>query len=295
MQTVNATLVREPTVEVNLETNSISDNTPKCVIHRNTVNCPTAIYHDKKTWLQSRHNINLEIQQLKQKLETLKHIRKHLKQKKPADDDNEEQEEDDDSEEVGISRSSSKNLDLPEFNELQVHLNPNRSVSRVNNVKLVNNTRIIKRKRKKPTDFENATSRPAKRRKIIHAENTTENEYISLSQLGKSELTTHNSVEDFTNPHRHQHRLHHTTRGPIHEGTTKPTEPNKKHNTWTTKVNFTFSSSNIYESLNCRHRKLIVYPYQVKLTTTLITVIARISQTNGTWQKKKNVALRRNV
>ncbi|KAJ8983355.1 hypothetical protein NQ317_003161 [Molorchus minor] len=84
----NDTLPEDPNLKPNLETNTISHNTLGCIIERGKVNCSTVIYQDKKTWRRSRHRIENEIQELKQKLDTLKEIRRHLKHSRPLDEDN---------------------------------------------------------------------------------------------------------------------------------------------------------------------------------------------------------------
>lgn len=60
------------------------DSPPPCIVNLNgQVNCSDRIYHDRKIWKQSRHQIDSAIQTLKQKLERLKEIRRHLKHTKP--------------------------------------------------------------------------------------------------------------------------------------------------------------------------------------------------------------------
>nr|CAH7716993.1 unnamed protein product [Callosobruchus chinensis] len=80
---VSTNTTNEPT----WDSNAISN--PGCIITRGKINCSTVIYKDKKTWRQSRHRIENEIQQLRHKLETLKEIRKHLKNTRPLDESGE--------------------------------------------------------------------------------------------------------------------------------------------------------------------------------------------------------------
>lgn len=85
LQAVNSTLHDQISFEPSLDTNTISRTAPECIVLSNgKVNCPVAIYHDRKTWRRSRHQVENEIQQLKEKLEKLKEIRRHLKHTKPT-------------------------------------------------------------------------------------------------------------------------------------------------------------------------------------------------------------------
>lgn len=76
---------QENPLKPNLDTNRIFELTPGCkMLSNGKINCSSVIYFDRKTWLESRHKIDSEIQRLKQKLENLKEIRRHLKQSKPT-------------------------------------------------------------------------------------------------------------------------------------------------------------------------------------------------------------------
>lgn len=63
----------------------------KCFIESNgKVNCSNIIYEDEKSWKKSRHQVDVLIQVLKNKIIELKGIRRHLKENKPkniTDDD----------------------------------------------------------------------------------------------------------------------------------------------------------------------------------------------------------------
>ncbi|CAH0556458.1 unnamed protein product [Brassicogethes aeneus] len=231
LRSVNATFEKDP---VNLETNSIGVNTPKCVIRKNVVNCSNVIYHNKKTWRQSRLHIDTEIQQLKQKLETLKYIRKHLKRTKPSDVD-EDEDDDDDSEEMDSIQNGTSRSELPAFNEL----NPSRIDLFSTHINNLNVTKINKRKRKRPLVFDELNSRPAKRRKYHNLNNPVESENTRTSFSSSTvEFTTRTPYTDHTNPHRHQHKLHHVTQSPYITSAMLPKNTNakKKINNWTTKV-----------------------------------------------------------
>lgn len=85
LQAVNSSLHDQISFEPSLDTNTISRTAPECIVLSNgKVNCPVAIYHDRKTWRRSRHQVESEIQQLKEKLDKLKEIRRHLKHTKPT-------------------------------------------------------------------------------------------------------------------------------------------------------------------------------------------------------------------
>lgn len=78
LKSVNDSFPEDP------ESNTISQASVGCVVgEKGFINCSTNIYNDRKTWRQSRHQIDNEIYQLKQKLEKLKEIRKHLKHTRP--------------------------------------------------------------------------------------------------------------------------------------------------------------------------------------------------------------------
>ncbi|XP_044268144.1 extracellular sulfatase SULF-1 homolog isoform X2 [Tribolium madens] len=96
----------------NLATNTISAG---CIImSKGRVNCSTSVYQDPKSWRQSRHQIDNEIHQLKQKLEKLKEIRRHLKHTRPlmGQDDDE--------------RNKTVKFESPEINELNLGQEPKR-------------------------------------------------------------------------------------------------------------------------------------------------------------------------
>ncbi|XP_030748140.1 extracellular sulfatase SULF-1 homolog isoform X2 [Sitophilus oryzae] len=69
------------------ETNEVAKILPECTISKGRVNCSNALYQDKRTWQKSRYQIEGEIFSLKQKLENLKEIKKHLKFTKPRTND----------------------------------------------------------------------------------------------------------------------------------------------------------------------------------------------------------------
>lgn len=72
----------------NLETNLIGNSISGCrILGRGNVNCSNQVYHNKRVWQKSRLEVNNEIQELKEKLEKLKVIRRHLKHYRPEDHD----------------------------------------------------------------------------------------------------------------------------------------------------------------------------------------------------------------
>lgn len=85
LQAVNSSLHDRISFEPSLDTNTISRTAPECIVLANgKVHCPVVIYQDRRTWRRSRHQVENEIQQLKEKLEKLKEIRRHLKHSKPT-------------------------------------------------------------------------------------------------------------------------------------------------------------------------------------------------------------------
>lgn len=88
LQATNSSINEEQIVKANIETNAIIDFPPQCVVHANgKINCSDRIYHDRKVWKKSRNQIDSAIQTLKQRLEHLKEIRRHLKHTKPTPTD----------------------------------------------------------------------------------------------------------------------------------------------------------------------------------------------------------------
>ncbi|XP_014477007.1 PREDICTED: extracellular sulfatase SULF-1 homolog isoform X2 [Dinoponera quadriceps] len=58
--------------------------TPKClVLPKGGVNCTEAVYHDPNEWRISRREIEQEIRKMREQLESLKEIRRHLMKKRP--------------------------------------------------------------------------------------------------------------------------------------------------------------------------------------------------------------------
>ncbi|KAJ8963758.1 hypothetical protein NQ314_005400, partial [Rhamnusium bicolor] len=196
----NETFTDDIDIKTNLETNTIADNTLGCIIEKGKVNCSTVIYQDKKTWRRSRHRIENEIQELKQKLDTLKEIRRHLKHTRPLNEDN-------------------LNGTLSEFNELNFQHNilpidvmSNENIPRPMSVD--QNPKINKKKRKRPPDLEDG-QRPIKRPKVVDivipvnitgVETTTK---VNESPLMTDVTTVTPPI--FTNHHRHGHRKQHVT------------------------------------------------------------------------------------
>ncbi|XP_017784747.1 PREDICTED: extracellular sulfatase SULF-1 homolog isoform X2 [Nicrophorus vespilloides] len=181
LQAVNATLPEEQTVKINLDTNKISETTPGCtILSDGKINCSSMIYQDRKAWRRSRTQIDNEIQRLKQKLDNLKEIRRHLKQAKPHTDVN-----DYNSTERIEFPTLNNNLDIsgPNFDSKYVNI-PDDTIDTLE----ITNHRASK-KRKRPT-VDGDEAPPPKRRKIV---GTTQEPRLN------------------TNHHRHQHHKHSTT------------------------------------------------------------------------------------
>lgn len=124
----NESTALDTSVKVSLDTNTITN--PGCIIDHGKITCTTDIYKDKKLWRKSRHKIENEIQALKNKLETLKVIRKHLKNTRPAEE-------------------NLNGTDLNAFNELTFHHN-NFPINIDHNGGLVRPFLYGKKKRKRP-------------------------------------------------------------------------------------------------------------------------------------------------
>lgn len=181
----SASLLEGPSIKTNLETNVITYNIPPCIVERGRVNCSKAIFHDKKTWRKSRHQLDNEIHQLRQKLETLKEIRRHLKHTRPSGD-------------VDDFNNKTNNLDIADFNSLNAR--PNFNIDPLPPaVSTTTTTERNKRKRKRPQE---KPSRP-------FGGNFTEiEESYSTSESGGlnyTEITT-SAPAGHTNHHRHGHQ-----------------------------------------------------------------------------------------
>ncbi|KAK9879427.1 hypothetical protein WA026_006494 [Henosepilachna vigintioctopunctata] len=84
LQFVNSSVIDDALRSRNLETNRIGDTISGCrILGRGNVNCSNQVYSNRKVWQKSRHEVNNEIQELKDKLDKLKEIRRHLKHYRP--------------------------------------------------------------------------------------------------------------------------------------------------------------------------------------------------------------------
>jgi hypothetical protein len=221
LKNANASLI-----EPNLATNTISEGGAGCVIiNQGRVNCSTVIYQDRKSWRQSRHMIDNEIYQLKQKLEKLKEIRRHLKHTKPISGQADEDED--------AQWNKTLRLESPEVNELSVPLEQEYGLS---TEQYHPNTTKTKRKRKRPHDAE--PQKPLKRPRVRAEGETTEGG-------ARVELTTSGPYFGHSNPHRH-HKYFGTTRDEVfstvvppsvRRRTTTPSTTTTPTTTTTPKVN----------------------------------------------------------
>ncbi|KAJ8960804.1 hypothetical protein NQ318_020100 [Aromia moschata] len=203
----NDTMPEDADAKANLETNTISDDTLGCVIERGKVNCSTVIYQDKKTWRRSRHRIENEIQELKQKLETLKEIRRHLKHSRPLEEE------------------SLNGTSLSEFNEL----NFNQMFPASNAVSNESAPgKMHKKKRKRPHDYEDG-----KKPKIdeVAVANATEVETTAVPGESAVAMEVTTAVPTvFTNPHRHgHHKQHAVTEHPLNASNSTPSPVASRH------------------------------------------------------------------
>lgn len=191
-------MVDDNNLKTNLETNTISDTLGCTIIKKGKVNCSTVIFQDKKTWRMSRHMIENEIQKLKQELETLKEIRRHLKHTRPIDED------------------PANGTVLSEFNELNFQHNilPVNVMSSENiprPIPIEHGSKINKKKRKKLQDSEEQ-QKPEKGPNIEVAVNLTQDEIIPefTDSSVVIDITTASPL-DHTNHHRHGHHRQHVT------------------------------------------------------------------------------------
>ncbi|KAI4464430.1 n-acetylglucosamine-6-sulfatase family member [Holotrichia oblita] len=220
-QATNTSINEEQIVKANIETNAIIDFPPQCIVHANgKVNCSDKIYHDRKMWKQSRHQIDNAIQTLKQRLERLKEIRRHLKHTKPTLDDKQRiMNATENSTNVGLINPIS-NFDIfsTSTTERNVFENYTEEYIDVNNTTTSTNLngRTLRRRGKDKT-----------RRKPRLDLNETNIDYdrATLSMLDLFNLTTENSRIEVTSHrpirHNHTHRHHTTTRKPTTELSTE--------------------------------------------------------------------------
>ncbi|KAF5295052.1 hypothetical protein FQR65_LT10605 [Abscondita terminalis] len=253
LQSVNLSLRDNHTLRTSLDTNAVIEySTPGCVVLLSgRVNCSNEIYQDRKTWRQSRHYIDNEIQRLRQKLDNLKEIRRHLKYSRPSISHND----------IYINRTmehGEENLDPSLANHLDLDPLPNfeevaTAHERIEeNVTTLNNTTtgyfnssdqyVSKngKKRKKPendnTQYEN------KRRKVKHQHrNTTDSDNVySVSTTEQNyridNVEAYNVTEASlsTNHHRHHHRHKHFNYTTESSQTSEQTSPSSTPSTLVT-------------------------------------------------------------
>ncbi|CAH2002851.1 unnamed protein product [Acanthoscelides obtectus] len=186
------------------DSNAISN--PGCIITRGKINCSTVIYKDKKTWRQSRHRIENEIQQLRHKLETLKEIRRHLKNTRPLDESGEV-----------------NGTELNTFNELNFQHNSlpvlhNKEIPRP--IPLDVNRFKKKRKNKPPVSSTPSLDDflPESFNDSLEVNGTDFDQEVTRST---PEFTTAMPTMH-SNPHRHSHHRTHSSTGSMGMSTTTP-------------------------------------------------------------------------
>lgn len=217
----NASFIEEPP---NLATNIISETSAGCVImDKGQVNCSTVIYHDRKTWRQSRHQIDNEIYQLKQKLEKLKEIRRHLKHTKPIQDPADEVED-------GYKNKTGR-LESPDLNDLNVRLEQELGMSTEQYHVNVTKTKK-KRKRLHDGDSPRVVKRPRLRPELDIAD-----------EVDRLEMTTNGPFVSHSNHHRHNHRYPGTTEGEF--STVGPSTPRRRTTTQVTAATTTTPTTTV--------------------------------------------------
>lgn len=226
-QAGNASFHNPRPFQSNLDTNTIP-GTPECKIQPDgKVNCPIQIYHDRKSWRRSRHQVENEIQQLKEKLEKLKEIRRHLKHSKPLEGDEEE------------VANVTESVDSIGFNQVHVNLLPNYNIYPMQ-VEISDNVTTKRAhdasstthghpKRKKINE---ENQRQSKRRRIkfdsdSDSDNITNTDASTTSKSSTvlNELTTRSPLSNTSHHrHHHHHHKHHTTTTNYSEAVSPTTE-----------------------------------------------------------------------
>lgn len=200
---MNSSIHDQISFEPSLDTNFISRTAPECIVLPNgKVNCPVAIYHDRKTWRRSRHQVENEIQQLKEKLEKLKEIRRHLKHTKPTHIIDDEFNITDGSDAIGFNQVH-VNLESPGFGV------PWFPVTRTNyeNVTTERSMEEVSQSTKRRSEENHRTGRRRRPSRVEFENTTVESENETGATKGPAA----------SNHHRHSHIRHHkhhtTTRG----------------------------------------------------------------------------------
>lgn len=207
----------EQSIKTSLDTNTISEANPGCtVLPTGEVNCTLAVYHDRKTWRLSRNKIDAQIQHLRQQLEELKEIRKHLKKKRPNTFD----EFEDDLLPLPITSSTTEKSEKDIFDSFE----PNSDSSE--NYTLTSSTESPR-----VTDFEGFRNKSRKHKNHNQEERQKEVEFTSqrstrrrnkyqktdvsnitsLIDYGLFETNTTSRPVQFTNHHRHHHKIYATS------------------------------------------------------------------------------------
>lgn len=199
---MNSSFHNHKPFEANLDTNVIPATTPECnILPDGKVRCPNVIYHDRKSWRRSRHQVENEIQQLKEKLEKLKEIRRHLKHAKPAVEDDL----------IGSVLNATETAD---FNQVRVNLVPNYNIFPIpidvkDNVttEATEKTHI---KRKK-THHRTSLSSNFDNLKPENDSNTNNNDNITFfesnfTDVFSAEISTKMPIAHHRHHHHHKHR-----------------------------------------------------------------------------------------
>lgn len=169
------------------------------ILESGNVNCSISIYNDRKIWKKSRNNIDAQIQQLRQKIEDLKEIRRHLKIKRPIQSAYEDLIDDKNSKEIYDNERKIINVYNTSMNIFENFTGTTTSESNKNNVNNFHKPRTSQNGNKNIEKI-----RPSRRKYDFL--NIFPNASLYQSELQESNTTT-KSVE-FTNHHRHHHKLH---------------------------------------------------------------------------------------
>lgn len=157
----------------------------------------------------SRNKIDAQIQLLRQQLEDLKEIRKHLKKKRPHsfddfDDDEIPMPNTTEKSDKDLFDSFEQNYDSSENYTLTTHTESPK-ITEFDNFK--NKTRKHKNHHQEEARLNVETSSPRSSRKKIKYHNTDVSNMTSLIDYALFETNTTSKPVQFTNHHRHHHRI----------------------------------------------------------------------------------------
>lgn len=153
----------------------------------------------------SRNKIDAQIQLLRQQLEDLKEIRRHLKKKRPTSLD------DFDDEDLLPMPSTTEKVDRDIFDSFEQSSESNENYTLSYMTENPNNEGFRNKSNRRNDKRKEEAPRTAKRRNKF---NNNNNDLVNMSSVidyGLFETNTTSKPVQFTNHHRHHHRLYVTT------------------------------------------------------------------------------------